>query len=51
LDNNKITITVNNNRFIECGQGDNLFSVLSGAGYVFSEIVESEVPASGVLLI
>jgi len=36
LDNNKITITVNNNRSIECGQGDNLFSVLSRAGYVFS---------------
>ncbi len=38
MDNNELTltITVNNNKMIKCGQGDNLFTVLNRAGYVFS---------------
>ncbi len=36
MDNREITLTVNKNKTIRCRQGDNLFKVLSGAGYVFS---------------
>lgn len=32
----KITLTVNKNKTIRCRHGDNLFKVLSSAGYVFS---------------
>lgn len=34
--NNKLTLTVNDNRTIACQRGDNLFKVLCAAGYVFS---------------